>query len=302
MPDGSAWPRISVITPSFNQAQFLEATLRSILLQGYPNLEYFVLDGGSTDGSVEIIKKYEPWLTQWVSERDGGQSAAINRGLKLASGLFTTWINSDDMLCQDALTRHASSVGFCPGVVYLGDCVNIDEHDRPINLQRGRVHNFEDLVRVRTVWRAREQRGHIVQPEVLFPRELAMTVGGVDVNNHRTMDYELWGKFLLAGAPFQYTHIPFGKFRLHGAQKTGQGWAQTQALTNTAVKLVTQSPDMSESLRQTLIADLRAYERDYWLETGVLARLGLPERVVLPLRDIHATLRRRAADFVRRAS
>ena len=80
MPDGGAWPCISVVTPSFNQARFLEGTLRSVLLQGYPNLEYFVLDGGSSDGSIDIIKKYAPWLTKWVSEPDGGQSAAINRG------------------------------------------------------------------------------------------------------------------------------------------------------------------------------------------------------------------------------
>src|SRR3978361_276846 len=110
-PDGGRWPRISVVTPSFNQANFLEATLRSVLLQGYPDLEFFVLDGGSRDGSVEIIKKYAPWLTEWVSEPDGGQSAAIGRGLRLASGLFFTWINSDDMLSRDALVTHAQRVG-----------------------------------------------------------------------------------------------------------------------------------------------------------------------------------------------
>src|SRR6476620_5462323 len=104
-PDGIPWPRISIVTPSFNQAQFLEATLRSVLLQGYPDLEYFVLDGKSNDGSVEIIKKYAPWLAYWVSERDGGQSAAINRGLTMSSGLLTTWINSDDMLYRDALVN-----------------------------------------------------------------------------------------------------------------------------------------------------------------------------------------------------
>ena len=110
IPDGQSWPRITVVTPSFNQGQFLEATIRSILLQGYPDLEYFVLDGGSTHGSVEIIKKYAPWLSHWVSEPDGGQSAAIDRGLRRGSGLFATWINSDDMLFLSFLAVSISSV------------------------------------------------------------------------------------------------------------------------------------------------------------------------------------------------
>ena len=136
----------------------------------------------------------------------------------------------------------------------------------------------------------------------LFPRQLALDVGALDVRNQRTMDYELWGKFLLAGATFQYTHIPFARFRIHGQQKTGQGWATTQSLIHTAVKLVARADRMPEQVRQSLVADLRAYEHEYWLETGPLARLRLPQGVVLPLRDIHARLRRRAADFVRRAS
>src|SRR6476620_4831321 len=84
-PDGGGWPCISVVTPSYNQGRYLEGTLRSVLLQGYPNLEYFVLDGGSTDASIDIIKKYAPWITHWVSAKDGGQSAAINTGLRLCS-------------------------------------------------------------------------------------------------------------------------------------------------------------------------------------------------------------------------
>src|SRR5262245_19987450 len=223
MPDDGDWPRVSIITPSFNQARFLEATIRSVLLQGYPNLEYFVFDGGSTDGSAAIIEKYAPWIAHWASGPDGGQSAAINRGLQESAGDFVTWINSDDMLCRDALWSHASQAGFRAGVVYIGDCVYIDERGGTVKLHRARVHDFEDLVRVRTVWRG-SPRGHIAQPEVLFPRALALAVGGVDVNNHRTMDYELWGKFLLAGATLQYTHIPFGAFRLHGSQKTAQDW------------------------------------------------------------------------------
>jgi GT2 family glycosyltransferase len=295
-------PRISVIMPSFNQGRFLEAALRSILLQGYPDLELCVLDGGSTDSSVEIIRKYEPWLTYWVSEPDGGQSAAINRGFRLASGLFTTWINSDDMLCRDALTNHANRVGFDASVVYVGDCVYIDQYDNIDHVHRARVHTLEDLVRIRTVWRAPENRGNIDQPAVLFPRELALQVGGVNVNNHRTMDYELWGKFFLAGAKFEYTHIPFGMFRVHDAQKTAQGWATTQSLIETAVSLVSEAPDMPEAVRDQIVADLYAHQREYWRETGRLARLGLPEALVLALRDVHANLRRRAMSLVRRGN
>src|ERR1043166_2255932 len=87
-PVGPEWPCVTLVTPSFNQGEFIEETIRSVLLQGYPNLEYLVLDGGSTDNSVEIIKKYSPWLSYWVSETDAGQSDAVNRGLKRASGLF----------------------------------------------------------------------------------------------------------------------------------------------------------------------------------------------------------------------
>ncbi len=97
MPDGSPWPKISIVTPSFNQGQYIEETIRSVLLQGYPNLEYIIIDGGSTDGSVEIIKKYEPWLTYWVSEPDRGQSHAINKGWKKATGEIIAYLNSDDV-------------------------------------------------------------------------------------------------------------------------------------------------------------------------------------------------------------
>ncbi len=94
---------ITIVTPSYNQAQFLEETIRSVLLQGYPNLEYIVMDGGSTDGSVEIIEKYDPWITHWVSEEDEGQSDAINEGFKHATGDIYNWINSDDFLRPGAL-------------------------------------------------------------------------------------------------------------------------------------------------------------------------------------------------------
>ena len=91
LPDGSPWPRISIVTPSFNQGKYIEETIRSILLQGYPNLEYIIMDGGSNDGSLEIIKKYEPWLALWVSEKDRGQSHAINKGFLSSTGDVVAW-------------------------------------------------------------------------------------------------------------------------------------------------------------------------------------------------------------------
>ena len=107
--NNSRWPRISIVTPSYNQGQFIEETIRSVLLQGYPNLEYFVIDGGSTDNSVEIIKKYERWLTYWVSEPDKGQANAINKGLERATGEIAAYLNSDDLYLSGAL-QHVAQV------------------------------------------------------------------------------------------------------------------------------------------------------------------------------------------------
>lgn len=107
--DRTPWPRISIVTPSYNQGQFIEETIRSVLLQGYPDLEYIIVDGGSTDQSVDIIKKYQPWLTHWVSEKDRGQAHAINKGFGRASGEIGGYINSDDFYLPDALPEVAIS-------------------------------------------------------------------------------------------------------------------------------------------------------------------------------------------------
>jgi glycosyltransferase involved in cell wall biosynthesis len=295
MPNGSQWPRISVVTPSFNQAKFIEETIRSVLLQGYPNCEYFILDGGSKDRSVEIIKKYSPWLTYWASERDKGQSDAINRGMKMASGDFATWINSDDMLCKDAMFKHVTQNDSAANMVYVGICVYIDMDANILFSHRGRVHCLEDLVRIRTVWRA---PGQIVQPEVLFPRELYLDVGGLDCNNDYTMDFDLWGKFFLKGAKFQYTDIDFGMFRLQPNQKTQNGLAVTESLIDVAKKFVYETDSFSENLKQAILEELDAFELtyldEYWRRSGRLARIGLPRRVVEPLRNLRRMLRNKA--------
>lgn len=110
-PDGAPWPRVSIVTPSLNQGRFIEETIRSVLLQGYPHLEYLVVDGGSSDGTVDVIRKYERWLTSWISEPDSGQSDAINKGLGRTTGQIVSWLNSDDFLAGDALGIAARTLG-----------------------------------------------------------------------------------------------------------------------------------------------------------------------------------------------
>jgi glycosyltransferase involved in cell wall biosynthesis len=104
-PDGSPWPKISIVTPSYNQGQFIEETIRSVLLQGYPNLEYIVMDGGSDDNTIEILERYDPWIDRWVSKDDGGQANAINKGLSQARGKVAAYLNSDDMYLPGALNH-----------------------------------------------------------------------------------------------------------------------------------------------------------------------------------------------------
>ena len=294
--EARSWPRISVITPSFNQGEFLEETIRSILLQGYPDLEYIILDGGSTDNSVEIIEKYSSWTSYWVSESDAGQSDAINRGLKRASGAFATWINSDDLLCPNALVRHALEVGFQANTVYVGFCAYIDQNSRQMYSHRGAVCSLEDLLHIKDVWRAEANRGHIDQPAVLFPRTLAVTVGGLNTQNHFTMDYELWGEFFLAGARFEYTDIPFGMFRQHDAQKTNNMLRQTQSLVDTAANITKRANCLPGNTQNEILTALEVYqatyEKNYWRGTGRLAKLGLPPLVVNPLRRLKAVLQR----------
>lgn len=292
MQDGRAWPRVTVVTPSYNQVDFVEETLRSVLLQGYPNLEYLVLDGGSTDGSVAVIEKYAPWIDFWVSEPDGGQSAAINRGVETGSGDFACWINSDDLLYQNGLYEHAGKVGFEAGVVYVGQCALIAADSSLLLLRESGIHTLEDLLRVREVWR--KGRRNITQAEVLFPRQMFLDLGGLDVSNHYSMDYELWGRFFLAGAEFRNTGIPFGMFRKQPDQKTRDRIETTNSMVDSALKLLEQARGIPAETREALRADLLAYRAEYpdlvWRNSGRLARMGVPRPIGMRIRRLKARL------------
>jgi len=121
------WPKISIVTPSYNQGKFIEETIRSILLQNYPNLEYIIIDGGSNDNTVEIIKKYEKWITFWVSEKDKGQANAINKGIERCTGNIFNWINSDDYLAPNSLVNIARA--FKGGYTVAGKVYNFYDND-----------------------------------------------------------------------------------------------------------------------------------------------------------------------------
>ncbi len=185
MPDGAPWPRVGIVTPSYNQAQFIEETLRSVLLQGYPNLEYIIIDGGSTDGSVDIIRKYEPWLAWWVSEPDRGQSDALNKGFGRATGQIVAWLNSDDVYEPDAIrtsveymTRHPDTA-----LVY-GDCRISDESGVSPSLWLAAEFTMESQVLA----------NQIPQPTAFMCRSVLSEVGWMDATLHYAMDYDLWLK------------------------------------------------------------------------------------------------------------
>lgn len=215
MPNGAAWPRISLITPSFNQAAYLEETIRSVLLQGYPNLEYHIIDGGSTDGSVEIIRKYEPWLTSWVSEPDAGQSDAINKGFARCDGEIFNWLCSDDLLEPGALRQVALAFAAAPACdAVAGDCFCRYERDpqrsgvRPASVDRLQHSPF-----LAAVW----------QPSCFFKRRLIERPTLVLNHLHFTMDRELWCYLHQRGAVWQHLPLSLSVNRFTGVNKSVVG-------------------------------------------------------------------------------
>ncbi|HLL48534.1 MAG TPA: glycosyltransferase family 2 protein, partial [Longimicrobiaceae bacterium] len=213
-----ALPRVTVVVPSFNQGRFIEETLRSVLLQGYPDLELIVMDGGSTDETVDVLRRYEPWLTYWVSERDRGQTHAINKGLERATGEVFGYLNSDDLLMPGAL--HAVAAGFREhpeaDVVY-GRCVYIAEDGTEQFTVQGRVTGFLDYLQI---WKRLFEREFLTQPEVFCRTRSIVEAGGFREELRSVMDLEMWLRLLARGHRFQAVDAPVAKFRLYAAQKS----------------------------------------------------------------------------------
>jgi glycosyltransferase involved in cell wall biosynthesis len=203
-------PKISILTPSFNQAPFLEATIRSVLDQQYERLEYIIIDGGSTDESVAIIRKYEPQIAYWISEPDRGQAHALNKGLQHATGDIVAYLNSDDLYLPGAFAAVADYFSANPDCRWLcGDTLLFGEGqpDELINAEvpKSAAHALS--------WAYRAP-----QPGMFWKRELLRD--GFQERWRYCFDHELYVRLLIAGVRCEYLNLPLAAYRLHAASKT----------------------------------------------------------------------------------
>jgi glycosyltransferase involved in cell wall biosynthesis len=214
MANGRFWPKISIVTPNLNQGQYLEETIRSVLLQGYPNLEYIIIDGGSSDNSLEIIKKYERWLAYWKSRPDNGQSHAINKGFANATGDWFGYLNSDDLYECNALSR--LSVAF--------------SHEEDVRLIAGECSVFEGekTKRIFKPWWPQDLSYFIkktysstfAQPSSFWDQNSYLQAGGFDESLNYCFDREFYLRLGLLGIRPYFIHTSLSRFREHINSKT----------------------------------------------------------------------------------
>lgn len=218
------YPKISIVTPSYNQGNFIEETIRSVLLQNYLDIEYIIIDGGSTDSSVDIIRKYEPWIKFWVSEPDRGQTHAVNKGFSHCSGEIMAWLNSDDTYEPGTISKVAVSMAKDSSIdVLYGNLTITDENGHSVTEIRTVPFNSKAYL-YETV--------HIIsQSAVFWRKEIFQKVGEVDENYSYAMDRDLIIRFAENNAKFHFVRHLLGTYRFHKGAKTSSDISRSEFLT-----------------------------------------------------------------------
>ena len=213
------WPRISIVTPSLNQGDFIEATIQSVLSQKYPNLEYLIVDGGSTDSTLSILNTYDGQL-KWVSERDNGQTDAINKGLRLVTGEILAYLNADDILLPGSLYDVANIFNKHPETQWLtGRCKIIDDNGKGV---RGVIYLYKNILLYSKSFHLLLVTNYISQPATFWRNELVDFCGLFDSNLNYVMDYDYWLRIWKVATPFIY-HRNIAGFRIQRNSKTTSG-------------------------------------------------------------------------------
>lgn len=214
------WPKITIITPSYQQGRFLEQTILSVLNQKYPNLEYIIIDGGSTDETLDILKKYDSSLAYWQSAKDNGQTDAINQGLMRSTGMIVSWLNSDDELCEGTLFKVAEFYNkHNEAAILSGNYKVVDENSRVLWQPKHRSAELK-LNNLKTYDLLRCWRYTLPQPSTFWNRNALNNLGLLDTNFHFAMDLEYWLRAIKQEVDIYTTGEVYSIFRVHKASKT----------------------------------------------------------------------------------
>lgn len=251
MPDGSPWPKISIVTPSLNQGQYIEETIRSVLLQGYPNLEYIIIDGGSKDSSVDIIKRYEPWLTYWISETDDGQANAINKGFKISTGEIVAWLNSDDYYLRNIFNRLIKFIIKNTTIdLFYGDLLLLHEKTKKTEIVKARPFNLADQVRHKI----------IMQPTCFWRNNLFKKIGYLNETYENIFDVEYFIRASFSIKP-KYFPCTLSCFRIQPEAKT-----QKNSILTTLEGIRMYRHILSQNYLPKNISELKGEIFEHWYE------------------------------------
>lgn len=286
MTDGSSWPKVSIVTPALNHADFIEETIRSVLLQGYPFLEYIIIDGGSDDGTVDIIRKYSPWLAYWVSEPDDGQSNAINKGFQQSTGTIMAWLNSDDTYYPGSLGVAANNLLHAGGGILIGAMDKVQANDGLDEIVvRSSPHSGAPIHAFPIFANGRIEKFQFIQPSMFWYRSIWQQTGGLDERYHFCMDREWCLRAMAKGSSILTSEEVLSRFTLHSGSKSYEYESEFQrerALMYWRFRRMS-GFRMFPCMLDSLLHQLRKYQDIYYARSSELNKNGHREKALAAL-------------------